>query len=212
MSDLMPMLKLDLRNVAGSRRFLLAFLAIAVLLAAWGGPQMATPLVAMAGYMTAMNLFQLDEAHRLRLLYGALPVPRRTVMASHYLTSIGLVLAAVLLGLVLLPIAALARGEVAEGSFAGMAVVAAVLLAALGLVLPAVVRFGTKASSYAVLVAIALVSGGVVLLSDTEFASGLLAAAGALPGWLVWLAPPIVALMLWGSFELSARIYQRQDH
>ena len=98
MRELTAMIRLDLCTVGASRRLMGIYAAMATLFAASGGASFALPLIAMLGVVIGFNLLGTAESNRLPLLYGSLPLRRRTVMVAHYLVTAGTTVLAVTLG------------------------------------------------------------------------------------------------------------------
>lgn len=215
MSDLAPMVRLDLLTLIASRRMLLVYVMLVCFFSFMGGWSFALPMIGVAGVVTCLNLFSIAEANNLRRLYGALPVRRRTVMTSHYLVTAGLTVVAIGVGLLVTAIAALMRGEsLVELGVSGAATLGALLLVLAFLVL-AYVKWGTTMGAWLGLILVLVVSGGILLSGDVigpllvDALGPTLVGLGSAVGWLL-LALAVVAQV--ASWWVAVRIYERQDH
>lgn len=115
MSELTPMLRLDLHSLVAQRRMFAIFVVMSAVFAFAGGVTFSMPLLAVVGMMIGLSLFGTAETNKLTLLYGSLPVRRRTVMVSHYLVTVGMTTLAVIIGFVFAALASLVRGESTDG-------------------------------------------------------------------------------------------------
>ena len=162
--------------------------------------------------MIGLSLFGTAETNKLTMLYGSLPVRRRTVMVSHYLVAAGMTTLAIVIGMLFAGVASVVRGESAEGLLmSGVAVVGA-LFVVLSFMIPLQVRFGAMTGSFVALAVTMVISGIVGFGLGQEALAGLLASLNAAGPWLVagLVAVGLVGLAV--SVLVSIRIYERQDH
>lgn len=214
MSDLGPMLRLDLFSLAGVRRNLLVLLAMAALFPLLGGPTFALPLLTLGAVMSANHLFQVDETHHLRTLYGTLPLRRSTVLASHYLVTVALLLAFLALGSAFLAVGGLVRdGAVPAGLGVLAGGVGAVMLLVFSVQIPVIVRVGVQRAAWVVLLIFAAVLGSTLLLPEATVV-GAIARFGQAANAPLLVAGVAVAgaAALAVSYRVAVRMYQRQDH
>lgn len=214
MSDLGPMLRLDLFALAGVRRNLLILLVMAALFPLLGGPTFALPLLTLGAVMSANHLFQVDETYHLRTLYGTLPLRRSTVLASHYLVTVVLLAVFLSLGAAFLVVGGLVRdGAVPAGLGVLVGGVGAAMLLVLSVQIPVIVRVGVQRAAWVVLLAFTAVLGSTLLLPEATVL-GAIARFGQ-----ATTAPALVAgVALAGaaalavSYHVAVRMYERQDH
>ena len=83
MSELAPMLRLDLWTLVAARRTILVYVALVGALSVLVGSAVALPLAAMVAVMVGTLLVR-APTDRIHLLYGTLPLRRRTVVVAHY--------------------------------------------------------------------------------------------------------------------------------
>lgn len=218
MSDrtFVPMLRLDLRSLFATSKSWLLFLGVVLIVPLFAGAEMAVAMAAAGGLLTSMTLFALDETHRLKQLYGGLPVQRRTVIVSHYIVGALLILGFIGFGLLV----GLGASVVRQQPLGDMGLAAAGTVGALFLVaaftLPLYVRFGGRTAPVVVLSGMMLIIGGGILLRDVakwqpivpQIAEAL-SGAGA---WLVVALPLVGLASLAASCLVSIAIYRRQDH
>ena len=212
MSDLAPMVRLDLHSLVAQRRMFLIFVVMSAAFAFAGGVTFSMPLLAVVGMMIGLSLFGTAETNKLTMLYGSLPVRRRTVMVSHYLVAAGMTTLAIVIGMLFAGVASVVRGESAEGLLmSGVAVVGA-LFVVLSFMIPLQVRFGAMTGSFVALAVTMVISGIVGFGLGQEALAGLLASLNAAGPWLVagLVAVGLVGLAV--SVLVSIRIYERQDH
>lgn len=212
MSDLAPMLRLDLHSLVAQRRMFAIFIVMSAVFAFAGGVTFSMPLLAVVGMMIGLTLFGTAETNKLTTLYGSLPVRRRTVMVSHYLVAAGMTTLAIVIGMLFAGVASVVRGESAEGLLmSGVAVVGA-LFVVLSFMIPLQVRFGAMTGSFVALAVTMVISGIVGFGLGQEALAGLLASLNAAGPWLVagLVAVGLVGLAV--SVLVSIRIYERQDH
>ncbi|MDO5498949.1 MAG: ABC-2 transporter permease [Propionibacteriaceae bacterium] len=218
MSDhaLTPLIRLDLRSLFVTGRMWLVFLAVVSAVSLIAGAEMALPMAAAGGLLTATTVFATDETYRLRLLYGALPIRRRTVIVGHYLT-LGLVtVGMVAVGFGVGATAAIVRGTSVADVAIGAAPALAVLLFMTALMVPVYVRFGTRAASIILVSALMGVFGIGMAIGDLPgvepIAAQVLAVLSAADWWALAALPIAGAALLAVSCVISIGIYQRQDH
>lgn len=208
MRELTAMIRLDLRTVGASRRLMLLYAAMATLFAASGGASFALPLIAMLGVVIGLNLLGTAESNRLPLLYGSLPLRRRTVMVAHYLVTAGTTVLAVALGLLVMAVVARVRGEAADDLLLSGAGVIAALFLVLAVMLPVYLRWGTRAGAIVMLLVGMIAMGAVMLLGQGDALVGSATPAPVTVG--VLLVAGVAALTL--SLPVALAIYERQDH
>ena len=215
MSDLAPMVSLDIRSLVTLRVVLpLYALLVVVYMLAWG-PQMALTMFGVAALIVGNTLFGLGESSRLNLLYGTLPVRRRTVVLAHYLVSAIALTALVGLG-TLVGIAANAMRGTPD---AGLPMAAAATLGATFVVMafqqPATLRWGARGAAFGLLFVVFAVSGLILVippgLIPVDTLDAMLATA-AHQAWLPWVVVGVGAGVLAASYPVAVRIYERQDH
>lgn len=210
--SLAPMVRLDIANLASYRRAALPILAALAFMAWSGGMSTAAVLLYLLGFLVAMNAFTMDDSHRLPMLYGALPVSRRTVITSHYLVGVGALLASVLL---VVPTALVSQasgnGGFAQEIAAGVGIVLGTSASA-AVALPLVVRLGARAMAY---VAIGLmVLGALVMMAVRRLAPTLLDAltVAVEHRTLAIVAGLVLLVALWlASWRISAAWFERKD-
>lgn len=124
MTDLAPMIRLDVAKLSSFRKAALPTLAGLALMSWTGGMQLATIMLYLLGFLVAVNAFTSDDQYDLPLLYAGLPVSRDTVVTSHYLVGAGAFVAS---GLLAVPCAALSHlaghGNFGSELITGLAVV-----------------------------------------------------------------------------------------
>lgn len=212
MSDLAPMLRLDLHSLVAQRRMFAIFIVMSAVFAFAGGVTFSMPLLAVVGMMIGLTLFGTAETNKLTTLYGSLPVRRRTVMVSHYLVTVGVTTLAVVIGLAFAALAAVVRGEPIEGLvLSGVALVGS-LFVVLSLMIPLQVRWGAVTGSFVALAVTLAISGVVGFGLGQEALAELVASLGSGGSWAVLglLALGLVGLVV--SVLVCIRIYERQDH
>ena len=133
-------------------------------------------------------------------------------MMSHYLVAAGMTTLAIVIGLAFAGVAAVVRGQPAEGLLmSGVAIVGSLFIV-LSFMIPLQVRFGAMTGSFVALAVTMAISGIVGFGVGQEALAGLLASLNAVGPWLV---AGLVAVWLVGlavSVLVSIRIYERQDH
>lgn len=208
MSELAAMIRLDLRTVGASRRLIAVYLAMATLFAASGGASFALPLIALLGVVMGLNLIGTAESNRLTLLYGSLPLRRRTVVVAHYLVTAGTTVLAVALGLAVMAVVARVRGETADDLLLSGAGVIAALFVVLAAMLPVYLRWGTKAGAIVMLLfAMVAMGAGTLWGGSAGLALQVTPALGTVG---VLLVVGVAALAV--SLPVAIVIYERQDH
>ncbi|WP_300079140.1 ABC-2 transporter permease [Propioniciclava sp.] len=208
MSELAAMIRLDLRTVGASRRLIAVYLAMATLFAASGGASFALPLIALLGVVMGLNLIGTAESNRLTLLYGSLPLRRRTVVVAHYLVTAGTTVLAVALGLAVMAVVARVRGETADDLLLSGAGVIAALFVVLAAMLPVYLRWGTKAGAIVMLLfAMVAMGAGTLWGGNAGLALQVTPALGTVG---VLLVVGVAALAV--SLPVALAIYERQDH
>lgn len=214
LAGLGPMLRLDIANLATWRRSG-PVIIVALLFLAWmGGLQMASIMLYIGWYLIAVNAFTMDDNHRLPLLYGGLPVTRRTVVTSHYLIALAALAAAALL---IVPAALISASRPEGGLFADeVGIGLGTLLgtsAALAVMIPLIVRFGSRALGYVAL-------GIMAVFAFVALAVGpwIAAPAARLTAWAAAnpvLATAVAVVLLvaaWlASYLASVRLYAAKD-
>lgn len=173
-----------------------------------GVPSFAAPMLAMLGWVVAMNLFGLVDQQKLTALFGSLPITRAQVMRGHYLTILAGVaigwlpwLAATLLHLVV------PRAGTGPDVLLGWAAATGAILAAQAVLVPCRLKWGPNKGMVLSLVIFALAIGAL-----SGVVKGLAVPTVLVMGWapLAVLALGLAALA--ASLPVSTRIYQRQDH
>lgn len=214
MRELAPMLRMDLANLAGWRRAAAPVAAALVFITWTNGTEMSMVMLSMGMVILALNPFTTDDRYRMALLYGGLPVTRRSVIASHYLIAVG-----TLVGLLALTPALAWLSHEANGlDFATelLGTWASLLLTSLvvSVLLPLTVRFGLEAPAYMALGTLTLIALGTVLERGLGIPYDLTAPAA----WLVAnavlaavLVVTAVAAAWWVSYLISARLYAVKD-
>ncbi len=210
MSELAAMIRLDLRTVGASRRLIAVYLAMATLFAASGGASFALPLIALLGVVMGLNLIGTAESNRLTLLYGSLPLRRRTVVVAHYLVTAGTTVLAVALGLAVMAVVARVRGETADDLLLSGAGVIAALFVVLAAMLPVYLRWGTKAGAIVMLLFAMVAMGAGTLLGGGGPGLAFADAAPAPATVGVLLVAGVAGLAV--SLPVAIVIYERQDH
>lgn len=216
MTNLWPMIRLDVRTMAAGSPMVLAAMALLVgAFALLGGSAFAMPIAAAITLSPAIGVFNADSQHGLTQLHGVLPVRRRTVVTSHFLVSFAVMGAMVALAAGLSAVGQLLRGQTAVGEvYAGM-----VLFAVLALLVvpqfPIQVKYGHSASRIVLLLFAAVV--GLGLLAATLIGGeSLRQLAGSIDDQVVsWLPATMlgIGLLAWvGSYLLTRWLYERQDH
>lgn len=203
------MLRIDAYNV-------LSYSAIAVglgvvwLFIAWvGTPAEALPILVSMPMMLALMSFQLGTAG---LAYDTLPLRRATVMISHYLIALALIVAFAIIGSGLSLLIARLRGLPVDGAMASLTgIILAGVVFALALLLPLALRFGTQVG---MLVFVGIWFGalfgvrGLMGLAP-DLARAVVEAAANVAPWMIIVA----ALLAYAaSLLISIRIYGAQDH
>ncbi len=210
---LVPMLRLDLANL-GSWRRAGPLVLVALAFMTWSsGVSMASVMLYVGGFLLATNAFTMDGKYRLPLLYGGLPVTRRTVITAHHLMAVAAMLVAALLVIPCAAISHLALGsdvgaEIRLGvtTVLGTSVVLAVLL-------PFIARFGIVAITYAALgmLAVAGFLGLFVRVPNLAALTGATAWLSAHTGLAQLLVLAVVAAIWMVSYLVSVRWYEAQD-
>lgn len=212
---LVPMLRLDLANLASWRQAG-PIVLVALGFMTWsGGVPMASVMLYVGGFLLATNAFTMDGKYRLPLLYGGLPVTRRTVITAHHLLAIAAMLLAALLVIPCAVISQLALGsdlgaEIRLGvtTVLGTSVVLAILL-------PFIVRFGIVAMTYAALAMLAAAGAfGLFVRSGFSHVEAIATAGAWLsahPGLAQLLLLAVVAATWAVSYLVSVRWYEAQD-
>lgn len=214
MSELLPMLKFDLRVVAGAQGGVMVLIVlVAGGLAAFGGSaSVATPMVVVLALFLGLSLFTSDETYRLRHLHGTLPVARRTVLTSHYAVGAGALVLLMAVGLFAALLGTVVSGEPVESTVTGSLLVLGVVLLAYAVQVPLIVRFGATQGRFALLavmavvIAVAMLAVGAADAVDIEVPAFL--ASPALP----WLVVGVGLVALVPSWWASVLLYERQDH
>lgn len=212
MSELLLMLRLDVETLSSTRRMLVVFIGLCCLFAAVGGASFALPLIAMAAVFTGLSLFGAVEANRLTLLYGSLPLRRRTVVVSHYVITVLMTLVAVGLGVAVTAVASLLRREPLTDLAASGVGVLGMLFLVLGILIPAYVRWGTKSGAWVALGLVLAVSAIAAFGQRLPMVAEVVRSVAGLGNMAVWGVLVIGLAVLALSAIVSIRIYQRQDH
>lgn len=208
MAELTPMLRLDLVTVATFRRLLVSYVVMATLFAAAGGASFALPILGVLGIVVGTTLVGAVDTQRLALLYGSLPVRRRTVVTAHYVVSAGTTLLATALGMAVTAVASLVRGEPVDGLvWSGVGMIGA-LFAVLAVSLPVYLTWGARAG-VVIMLMIAMVGTGVAAFGPSRPVIASLAALGGVLAWGL-LGCGVVALAV--SLPVAVAVYERQDH
>ncbi|MFT3875886.1 MAG: ABC-2 transporter permease [Propioniciclava sp.] len=212
MSELTPMLRLDLMSLVSLRRVLPAYLGFTIVYMVALGTQMGLTMVGLAGVIVSMNLFSVGESNRLNLLFGTLPLRRRTVVQAHYLISGGVVVAATALGWLIAAATSAFRGEpVAELGLA-TAVTTASFLTMMAIMQPCYLRWGTRFAGFAFLFFAFGLSGIAILAGQLPIGLTLTRVLEGSESWLPWAGPAVGILAYLASYPIAARIYENQDH
>ncbi|MDO5093838.1 MAG: ABC-2 transporter permease [Propionibacteriaceae bacterium] len=209
MRDLWPMLRIDLRIlpfVAVAATVLVATWAI---LGQWTEAFSIVPAMSTMGVIMALLLVQFDGHDGRGLLYATLPVRRRVVMISHYLVGLlVLVGSGALLVLARLILGAIGRDMGAQINLRELLGGGGSALLAMAVVIPIIVRFGSRRAGIYLIFGVAFVFGAV---------GGLAAGFGqpSAPAWLGDFGHYLVAgtgLALYAvSFLVALRCYERRD-
>lgn len=215
-STLAPMLLLDIANLASWRRAA-PVIVVAMAGMAWSsGVQMAVLMLYVGSAFMAFNPFTMDERYRLPLLYGGLPVTRRTVITSHYLIAVGALAMAMVL---VVPCALLSHAglglDIGEEIQIGLLTITGASVV-LGPALPLVIRFGVKVLSYAYLGVLGLFAGLAMLTKLTGL--GPVVPLESLATWAethLLAAVSILAVVVVGiwvaSYLVSVRWFEAKD-
>lgn len=136
------MLRIDAYN-ALSYSAIAVGLGVVWLFIAWvGTPAEALPMLVAMPMMLAMMSFQFGTAG---LAYDTLPLRRATVMISHYLTALALIVVFAVIGSGLSLLIARLRGLPIDGSLPSLTgLILAGVVFALALLLPLALRFGPQ--------------------------------------------------------------------
>lgn len=213
-SALAPMVRMDLLNLRQQRRFVGIFLAIAVVSTWASGSQQGLVTVMVFALMLPLNLLQIDQNARLPMLYGGLPLRRRTVIASHYVVAAMMLASTAVAGVALVGVDAVTgRGAWTEGlgSVGGTVLF---LTLALAIMLPLALRFGTQTASLILMAGTAVL---ILLVTAVPTVRDRLSGAAAWlaplpPAWGVAMGAIVMVGALVASYLVSVRIYEGQDH
>ncbi|MDL2273996.1 ABC-2 transporter permease [Oscillospiraceae bacterium OttesenSCG-928-G22] len=166
-----------------------------------------------------LGTFSYEEAAKWAKYALTLPISRKKLIFSKYMTFLLLLLAALLLGFVVTTIGdVILRGGISPGLYESMFTSMCIGLLFGSIVLPLIYRFGIEKARIALIV-VALVPTGVIALSnlapgmlDTFFAkaSALFGAGGPLHV-LLYALPLVVLLLYYLSYLLSVRLYAKVD-
>lgn len=175
----------------------------------------AAPTVILLGLCLAHwmpEAFAPEAGDGMRRLHGALPITRRDTVSARYLLLLAY-LGAALLAVVCSLVGALGASDHRTWAIALAWMLQVAVL--YSVMVPAAIKYGTGPMTMAVLCGVMVFSGLV-----TGFAVGFEKPALILPGILhgmrlLGLAVLVVLLsaaLIHGSWRLSCRIYERQDH
>jgi len=205
------MLSLDVRSLVSLRVVLPMYaLLLVVYVVAWG-PQMAPPMFAVAGLIVSSTLFGMGESSRLNLLYGTLPVRRRTVVRSHYLVSAAALTALVGLGTLTGAAADAMRGT-PDADLSSATATLGVTLVVMAIQQPATVRWGARGAAFGLLFVGLAASTLIVLIPPGLLPLGDAVSVAAQHAWLPWGVLAVGVGAFAASYPVAARIYERQDH
>lgn len=214
-SALAPMLRLDVASLASWGRMAPLLVLATGVMAFTSGVQVAVLMLTVGSAFMALNPFTMDERYRLPLLYGGLPVSRRTVVTSHYVIAVG---AFALASALVVPAALLSPFFFGLGVWdevgAGWLMLA-VASAVVALFLPLVVRFGVKSLAYAYVAGLGLVAALITLarvLLRTNLPLDRLADWLAANTTAVMIASVVAVVGLWvASYLVSVRWFEAKD-
>ncbi len=215
MPDLAAMVSLDVRSLVSLRVVLPTYALLVVAYTVAWGPQMALPLFGVAALIVGNTLFGLGESSRLNLLYGTLPVRRRTVVLAHYLVSAVALTALVSLGALFGTLANALRGTPDAELPLTAAATLGVTFVAMAFQQPAIVRWGARGAAFGLL--FVALAASMLMLTVTPWllpadALGATLASASTQAWLPWGIVAAGAGALAASYPIAVRIDERQDH
>ena len=207
-SNLGAMVRLDLLTIKSMRNVVLFLMAIGAVLATFGVWAFTMPMVAILTVLTIASVVGGGETLNLRLLYGALPVSRRTVITAHYVVAIGtlcvstipLVVGGLLAGL-------LGNEQPPRVEVLGIMAVTAMIVPFL---IPAYVKWG-QAKAGLIVMAAAFTLGGLGALANA-FAKNTTMTVPEPPAVSPWWLAVAIPVAYLASSLVSVRIYEHQDH
>lgn len=214
LTGLGPMIRLDLANLASWRR-VGPILLVALGVMAWGGGmQMAALMLYLGGYLITVNAFTMDDNHRLPLLYGGLPVGRSAVITSHYLIGLAaLAGAAVLVVPTALLSATRPRVDFGAELSTGLSIVL-VSSTVSAVLIPFIVRFGSKALGYVAVGLFAVLALGMLAVRSLSGPAVTAVVAGWLTtnrGLATAIGIGLLAVAWVASYLVSLRLYEAKD-
>lgn len=206
MSELAPMLRLDLWTLVAARRTILVYVALVGALSVLVGSVVALPLAAMVAVMVGTLLVR-APTDRIHLLYGTLPLRRRTVVVAHYAVTAATLVAGLLAVSLVTAAADAARGRPMTWLGASAVATLGAVLIALAVMLPATLVWGPRAASLVWFGGILLITSSVML--GGGLSAGLVGALTGTTGALVLVGAGLLAFA--ASLVVSIGIYERQD-
>lgn len=215
MTNLWSMMELDLRAVFGGNVRTLAFLGLVLVAAAlFGGTAMGVPMAATVASILSLNVFTADSLHGLTRLHGSLPVARRTVITSHFLVALGLMLTIVAGAVTLAALGDTVRGEPSDALLTGL-LLFGVLSVVIAAQFPFQVRYGHQPARVILIALMGVVALGFVFVATVGATFLETLETGSAEGSLTvfpWLVAGIAVVVWVVSYAVSRRIYERQDH
>lgn len=212
MPDLAPMLSLDIRSLVSLRVVLPIYaLVVVTYIVAWG-PEMALPMSGVAGLIVSSTLIGLGKSGRLHLLYGTLPVRRRTVVLAHYVVSAAALAALVGLGTVVGAATGALRGSSGIDLPSAAPATLGTALAVLAIQQPATLRWGARGATFGMLFVVFAASGLALAIPGLLDAVTAALASAAGQAWLPWGVLAVGAGSFAASYPVAVRLYERQDY
>ena len=208
------MVGLMLKDLLTMRRYLKSLLGVCLVLGAMGfflkNPSYVSGVGGVLSFLLCMVGFSYDENAKWDAYGLTLPVTRKTCAQAKYLLS----LAMVLLGAVVSALIAggiMAYWETIDWmellSLAGSTVVTGIVI--ISLVIPCIYRFGVERSRLVILVVFLVPMGVFLWYLGSGLALPTLSPLGKklLPAGFVLC----LLLLLWGSYRISRRIYEKKE-
>lgn len=209
MSELKSMIRMDLAILGhqGIAAVLLIVFGFVMGLAGFTG--FAVPFMTTVALLLPIHIFTSDFRYPAGVLHSTLPMRRRTVITSHYLTALGVLGVLFILIAVMAYARSLCEGNgVVPGSLLGIAAIATVV----AIMLPVIVRFGQKAT-WIILLGYGLLIAGVFALAVAyPVESELLVEWFAQRLWATVAGSWIIAVVAWlVSYFTSQHLWARRD-
>ncbi len=214
----------DLRLVKNQGNSLLIMAACGIMMTFTLAPGMAIGYMSALGVMLALGTLSYDEFEGGYTYLFSLPVTRRAYVREKYVFSLLGSLAGTVFGMVMCPIVAAAKGELAgfsvsEMIITGLITMIVICVVMMGIMIPARIKFGSEKGRMVLFVVFALIAGAsfAIFSMDSilpkDLAAKALSFTAGIKPWAALLVVILAgAVLLTVSEQIAERILEKKEY